>query len=87
MRRAHITVITGALVPDDTRYDARRRAPGWKPEFVPGESGPLCALAVDHNSWRHDAAFLADPGLFRTGAVRLDGLPVGVRRRGAGTEG
>lgn len=88
VRRAHITVITGALVLDDTRYDARRRAPGWKPEFVPGESGPLCALAVDHNSWRHDAAFLADPGLpdlarFQ-GALASYGVRVlgGLRRGG-----
>ena len=71
VRRAHVTVITGGLVLDDSRYDARRRAPGWKPEFVPGESGPLAAFAVDHNSWRHDAAFLADPGL--PGLARFQG--------------
>lgn len=88
VRRAHITVIAGALILDDTRYDARRRAPGWKPEFVPDESGPLSALAVDHNGWRHDPAFLADPGLpdlarFR-GALASYGVRVvgGLRRAG-----
>ena len=93
VRRAHVTVITGALVLDDSRYDARRRAPGWKPEFVPGESGPLSAFAVDHNGWRHDAAFLADPGLpglarFRAalasyGVRVLGGLRRGGQPRGA----
>lgn len=88
VRRAHITVIAGALMLDDSRYDARRRAPGWKPEFVPDESGPLSALAVDHNGWRHDPAFLADPGLpalarFR-GALASYGVRVvgGLRRVG-----
>ncbi len=87
VRRAHITVIAGALLLDDSRYDARRRAPGWKPEFVPDESGPLSALAVDHNSWRHDPAFLADPGLpdlarFRSALASYGVRVLGGLRRG-----
>ncbi|MFN2537971.1 MAG: D-alanyl-D-alanine carboxypeptidase [Mycobacteriales bacterium] len=56
-----IKTISGHLVVDDTRYDRVRRGSGWKPEWVPEESGPLSAMAVDGNQWRHDAAFLADP--------------------------
>ena len=91
VRRAHITVITGSLVLDDSRYDARSRAAGWKAEFVPGESGPLSALAVDRNTWRRDPAFVADPGLpalarFRGylasyGVQVLGGLRRGVQPR------
>lgn len=54
---------------DDSRYDSRRNAPGWAGSYVPGQSGPLSALAVDHNRWRSDRAFLADPAL--PAAVRL----------------
>ena len=63
VRAAGIRRIDGSLVVDDLRYDAVRRAPGWKTSFVPEESGPLSALAVDHNQWRHDSAYLNDPGL------------------------
>ena len=63
VRAAGITAVTGDLLLDDRRYDARRSAGGWKPSFVPGQSGPLSALALDRNTWRRDGAFLADPAL------------------------
>jgi D-alanyl-D-alanine carboxypeptidase/D-alanyl-D-alanine-endopeptidase (penicillin-binding protein 4) len=63
VRAAGIRKVEGSLVVDDLRYDAVRRAPGWKTSYVPDESGPLSALAVDRNGWRTDAAYLADPGL------------------------
>ena len=56
-----ITTVSGHLVVDDTRYDRVRHGYGWKPEWVPEESGPLSAMAVDGNTWRSDAAYLADP--------------------------
>jgi D-alanyl-D-alanine carboxypeptidase/D-alanyl-D-alanine-endopeptidase (penicillin-binding protein 4) len=56
-----IKTISGHLVVDDTRYDRLRHGSGWKSEWVPQESGPLSAMAVDGNQWRHDAAYLADP--------------------------
>jgi D-alanyl-D-alanine carboxypeptidase/D-alanyl-D-alanine-endopeptidase (penicillin-binding protein 4) len=56
-----IKTISGHLVVDDTRYDRVRRGAGWKSTWMPQESGPLSAMAVDGNQWRHDAAFLADP--------------------------
>jgi len=63
VREAGITVVLGGVRLDDLRYDARRTAGGWKPVFMPGQSGPLSALAVDANRWRRDKAFLADPAL------------------------
>ncbi|MCW2544386.1 MAG: D-alanyl-D-alanine carboxypeptidase/D-alanyl-D-alanine-endopeptidase [Frankiales bacterium] len=83
VRAAGITRIGGALVVDDLRYDAQRRAPGWKTEFVPDESGPLSALAVDGNRWRKDSAYLSDPGIptlqrFRDLLIK-HGVAVGTR--------
>lgn len=63
VRSKGITRIGGHLVVDDYRYDAVRRAPGWKTAFVPEDSGPLSAFALDRNQWRKDANYLADPGL------------------------
>lgn len=63
VRAAGIRKVEGSLVVDDLRYDAVRRAPGWQPSYVPDESGPLSALAVDGNRWRRDARYLADPGI------------------------
>jgi D-alanyl-D-alanine carboxypeptidase/D-alanyl-D-alanine-endopeptidase (penicillin-binding protein 4) len=65
-----IKTISGHLVVDDTRYDRVRHGSGWKSEWVPEESGPLSAMAVDHNQWRHDSAFLADPATPALGKLR-----------------
>lgn len=70
VRNAGITRITGHLVLDDFRYDAVRRAPGWKTAFVPEDSGPLSAFALDRNEWRTDGSYLADPGLPNLGRFR-----------------
>lgn len=63
VRAAGVVHIAGDVVLDDSRYDARRGAAGWRPGWVPSQSGALSALAVDGNRWRRDAAFLADPAL------------------------
>lgn len=59
--RTGIRTISGHLVVDDTRYDRVRRGSGWKTEWVPGESGPLSAMALNGNSWRTDSGYVADP--------------------------
>ena len=38
--------VAGRIVGDDTHFDARRDALGWKPSYVGYESRPLSALAV-----------------------------------------
>lgn len=87
VRAAGVTTITGDVALDDMRYDQQRTAAGWKSSFMPGQSGPLSALAVDGNRWRSDDAFLADPAfpaavLFRD-YLRAEGVTVsGIVRRG-----
>jgi D-alanyl-D-alanine carboxypeptidase/D-alanyl-D-alanine-endopeptidase (penicillin-binding protein 4) len=39
--------VTGGVVGDESWFDSRRTAPGWKPSFYVNESPPLSALAVD----------------------------------------
>lgn len=85
VRAAGISTVTGEVRLDDSRYDARRTAGGWKSSFMPQQSGPLSALAVDRNRWRTDPAFLADPALpaavlFRD-YLRAEGVTVGTVRR------
>ena len=81
VRAAGIGSVSGGVRVDDSRYDARRTAGGWKSSFMPGQSGPLSALALDRNTWRRDSAFLADPAVpaaarFRD-LLRAEGVDVG----------
>ena len=39
--------VTGSVLGDETHFDARRDAPGWKPGFLGLESRALSALSVD----------------------------------------
>ncbi len=91
VKAAGVTRVTGVLRLDDSRYDAKRRAQGWEADWVPKESGPLSALAVDKNAYRTDSAFLSDPAI--PGAVKLrdlmraEGISIGTvtrQRRPAG---
>jgi D-alanyl-D-alanine carboxypeptidase/D-alanyl-D-alanine-endopeptidase (penicillin-binding protein 4) len=65
-----ITTVSGALVVDDSRHDALRRAAGWQDWQFPTYAGPLSALMVDRNRYRRDPAFLADPGLAHGAVLR-----------------
>jgi D-alanyl-D-alanine carboxypeptidase/D-alanyl-D-alanine-endopeptidase (penicillin-binding protein 4) len=47
VRAAGIRRVTGRIRGDESAYDARRGAPGWKRYFVGSESPPLSALVVD----------------------------------------
>jgi serine-type D-Ala-D-Ala carboxypeptidase/endopeptidase (penicillin-binding protein 4) len=49
-RRIHdsgVRRITGSILGDETAFDKRRTAPGWKPSFYKLECPPLSALIVD----------------------------------------
>lgn len=75
--------LTGGVVADDSRYPTAWSAPGWRDGDVPGSSGPLSSLMVDHNEYRGDDEFLAAPiladgDLFRAvlaGAGIVAGIP------------
>ncbi len=47
IRELGIRRVSGRVVADETYFDARRTAPGWKPAFYKLECPPLSALVVD----------------------------------------
>jgi D-alanyl-D-alanine carboxypeptidase/D-alanyl-D-alanine-endopeptidase (penicillin-binding protein 4) len=47
VRAVGIRRVTGRIRGDESAYDDRRGAPGWKRYFIGGESPPLSALVVD----------------------------------------
>jgi D-alanyl-D-alanine carboxypeptidase/D-alanyl-D-alanine-endopeptidase (penicillin-binding protein 4) len=47
IRRLGILRVTGPVIGDESFFDARRTAPGWKASFYVDESPPLSALTVD----------------------------------------
>jgi D-alanyl-D-alanine carboxypeptidase/D-alanyl-D-alanine-endopeptidase (penicillin-binding protein 4) len=47
VRAAGIRHVTGSVAGDETYFDARRTAPGWRAAYYLEESAPLSALAVD----------------------------------------
>lgn len=67
--------ITGSVVGDETWFDRRRDAPGWRSGFLGQESPPLSALAVDRaERWPTvspalGAAAALDDALERRGVV------------------
>jgi D-alanyl-D-alanine carboxypeptidase/D-alanyl-D-alanine-endopeptidase (penicillin-binding protein 4) len=75
---AGVTAVGGALVVDESRYDAARTAPGWQDWHVPRYVGPMSALVVDDNRGRTDPAFLADPALGHGAAFREELAAAGV---------
>lgn len=50
VRAAGIRAVTGRVLGDESFYDARRDAPGWKRSFLGDEVAPLSALVVDRAS-------------------------------------
>ena len=82
-----IDEIQGALVGDETRYDAVRGAPGWLPSHVPTFIGPLSALVVDRNQLRPDAAYAANPLPGTLPYFRAALLRAGVRVTGPNVVG
>ena len=85
VRAAGIARVTGRVLADESWFDARRTAPGWKASFYIEESPPLSALIVDRGRvgrWTsHDPA-LAAGQLFRAALVRA-----GVRVAGGAAHG
>jgi D-alanyl-D-alanine carboxypeptidase/D-alanyl-D-alanine-endopeptidase (penicillin-binding protein 4) len=44
--------VSGQIVGDESFFDAKRMAPGWKPWYFMNESAPLSALTVDRARYR-----------------------------------
>ena len=87
VKAAGITHVTGGIVGDDSRFDAQRTVPTWKPTYLSsGEIGPVGALEVDGGftvSGRRKtpdanpavAAATTFTGLLRARGVTVDGAP------------
>ena len=87
VRAAGIEQVAGAVLGDDSRYDAVRAAPGWRPGYLPAYIGPLSALVVDGNRYRRDADFVADPVTSNVALFRKALLRHGVRVLGGDGKG
>lgn len=61
IQRAGITSIRGGLWLDVSLFDSVRTAPGWKPEWLGVEVGPLSAFMYEQNMSRGDPAYLQNP--------------------------
>jgi D-alanyl-D-alanine carboxypeptidase/D-alanyl-D-alanine-endopeptidase (penicillin-binding protein 4) len=78
VRAAGIRRVAGAVLGDESYFDSRRTAPGWKPSFSITQSEPLSALTVDR-TWFHthhsSAPAAAAAALFKD-ALRKQGVSV-----------
>jgi len=75
--------VDGAVIGDESWFDARRVAPGWRSSFYIGESPPLSALVVDRGRYRGRTSAnpaLAAGSLFRQ-ALEASGVAVAGRTR------
>ncbi|HSJ92926.1 MAG TPA: D-alanyl-D-alanine carboxypeptidase, partial [Gaiellaceae bacterium] len=73
VRDLGITRVTGGVRGDETYFDTRRTAPGWKPSFYKVWCPPLSALVVDRarvNGTVVDRPALAAAHAFRAALVR-----------------
>jgi serine-type D-Ala-D-Ala carboxypeptidase/endopeptidase (penicillin-binding protein 4) len=77
VRAKGITRVTGSVVGDESWFDARRTAPGWRASFSIDESPPLSALVVDRARYR--GAVSRNPPLAAAGVFREE-----LRRAGVG---
>lgn len=86
LREAGLAAVTGAIVGDESFFDGRRTAYGWKPQFYLNESPPISALSVGRSGSREPAlaatiAFrkaLRKAGVRVHGGVRLGRTPAGA---------
>ena len=86
VRAAGIRRVTGSIVGDETLWDARRDAPGWKSGFLGEECPPLSALTLARNpsgrsATRAAAALLRalrKAGVKVAGTVRAGRAPAGA---------
>jgi len=76
VRAAGIRKVAGAVLGDESYFDSRRTAPGWKRSFYINQSAPLSALTVDR-TWFHThhsrAPAAAAAALFKD-ALRAQGV-------------
>jgi serine-type D-Ala-D-Ala carboxypeptidase/endopeptidase (penicillin-binding protein 4) len=88
VRERGIRAVSGRVLGDESFFDRRRTAPGWKPSYYKTESAPLSALIVDRawlNGRQRDEPALAAATRF-TRVLEKRGVRVAGRPR-LGTAG
>ena len=79
VRRHGIRRVTGRVLADESWFDTRRTAPGWKQSFYMNESPPLSALVVNRAAFRGELS--PDPAgaaaAIFTRVLRQAGIRVG----------
>jgi len=83
VRSAGIRKVTGRVLGDESYFDNRRTAPGWKRSFYGEESPPLSALVVDRATI--DRHWVDDPAL--AAAAQFEQALEGAGVRVAGEAG
>ena len=85
VRAAGITRVTGRVLGDESWFDSRRTALGWKSAFYINESPPLSALIVDRAWLGHYTSH--DPALAAAQSFRAALVRAGVRIAGGAAHG
>ncbi|MBA3652901.1 MAG: D-alanyl-D-alanine carboxypeptidase/D-alanyl-D-alanine-endopeptidase, partial [Actinobacteria bacterium] len=87
---AGVRAIAGSVVGDESRYDAQRSVPTWKPVYAAdGDVGPLSALAVNDSlvAWKPRPVASAAPATSAAAAFSALLRARGVDVTGDATEG
>ena len=80
LRSQGIRRVSGRIVGDESWFDSRRTAPGWKSSFFINECSPLSALVVDRGMYDNHVALrpaVAAAGHFRR-VLRKHGITTGA---------
>ena len=80
LERQGIRHVSGRVLGDESWFDARRTAPGWKASFFVNECSPLSALVVDRGVYDNHIAMrpaVAAAGRFRQ-VLRRHGITTGM---------
>jgi D-alanyl-D-alanine carboxypeptidase/D-alanyl-D-alanine-endopeptidase (penicillin-binding protein 4) len=77
--------VSGQIVGDESFFDTKRMAPGWKPWYFINESAPLSALTVDRA--RYQGRVTREPALAAALAFRAALLRAGISVAGRAMTG
>lgn len=82
VKAAGITKVTGRIIGDESRFDSRRTAPYWKPDYW-RDCPPISALSVNMDLWKYGAPEAApNPALHAARVFRTSLIGAGVKVAG-----